>query len=109
MTKIHFTAKGVCLGNLWGGGEGSYPARKYSNDNLKKLIAEIKKDVKSGGIDSGMGFQSMIGALMAITTITTKTIEGKDFINEEEDCVLFGKLTETQKEFLDDSLFSFAI
>lgn len=106
-TTINYEAKGVCLGKLWGGGEGAYTTEKYTNSSLSKLKTEIEKGIGNSTIDSGMGFESMIGALMIVTTIRTKTINGKNYTNKENENMFFGDLTEEQQDFLDNSYTDF--
>lgn len=89
---IYYSAEGNVLGNLWGGGQGYYPAKKYNNyKSLSKLKKDIRKDFNSKNLDSGMGYESLIGALMTIKTFTIvnmkinnkqrefKNIENKEF------------------------------
>jgi len=80
---IFYTAGGEVLGNLWGGGKGWYPARAYKHTSKKVLLNEIRKDLKSGALDSGMGYQNLIKANMAITKHTIKRIGNDNFINEK--------------------------
>ena len=54
-----------------------------------------------------MGYESLIGAIMDITTITTVTIDGKDYINEETETEDFGNLNQEQSEFLERALFEY--
>lgn len=85
MTKLKYkyNANGYVLGNLWGGGKGYYPARQYSNTSLVKLKQIIKKDFKSGALDSGMGYEKLTGALMNITVISSRKIGKKIYTNND--------------------------
>lgn len=97
--SVEFTARGVVLGKLWGGGAGYYPARKYRNASLSKLKAEVSKDFKSGGLDSGMGFEKLMGAIMYITKHESKNINGKGWHNDDDLPEWFlGKLSDEQVE-----------
>ena len=91
---------GTVFGNLWGGGKGAYPAETLQGNNLEKLKKEANKLLKNGLLDSGMGYENLIGAYLIIETITTKTINGKKFINSECDNKFIGKLSEKEKDFL---------
>ncbi len=104
--KITYSAEGFVLGNCWGGGKCGYKARSFKNDDLEILKADITKAIKDGSIDSGMGYESIIGASMAITTKSSTEIDGKAFTNEEVEIVSFGDLTEAQEEFLFDAFSS---
>lgn len=102
---ILFNAKGVVLGNYWGGGEGSYPSRKLDNFKSKKeLLDEAKKLLKSGALDSGMGYESLIGAILEIEKVSTIKINNKTYTNTEYYIESIGNLTEDQSTFLISSL-----
>jgi hypothetical protein len=61
--------------------------------------------IKDGGIDSGMGYESIIGAKMKLITITEVDIDGKTFINRDEVLHFFGKLSVEEKKFLSSIRF----
>lgn len=105
--KYTYSAQGVVYGQYWGGGEGTYAAKKYSEPTIEELRAKIEKDVASGSIDSGMGYQKVLGAVMEITTTTTVEIDGKPFTNEETEIETFGDLTDEQYDFTETQLFGF--
>lgn len=104
--KTTYKAKGLVYGNYWGGGRGSYQATTLENDDYKALIKEAKQLLKSGGLDGGMGFESLIGALLDIETTTTTEIDGKTFTNREYEQEFIGKLTPKEEQFLLDVHFS---
>ncbi len=100
MTKVRYKSKGVVLGNLWGGGTGAYPATHLEAPSKEKLIEIGFKALRDKSLDSGMGFESLKGALLRITVVTTKIIDGKTFTNEEKENAFIGNLTEDEKMFL---------
>jgi len=100
--KYKYVASGYVLGKLWGGGSGYYPARKYEGSSLSKIKTKIRKDFKSGGLDSGMGFESLTGALMNIQVISSRQI-GKT-IYKNNDRVIKFKLGKIDESNLFDSL-----
>lgn len=102
-TKCKLT--GFVLGHLWGGGEGSYPCTKLSADTKEELIKKATEGL-DGSLDSGMGFESLIGALLVITTTTTIIHDGKPFTNEETEEEFIGDLTDEQRDFLIDCEFN---
>lgn len=102
---ITYKASGMVLGNCWGGSYGGYPARKLSGDNLIELCDEIKAGLADGSLDSGMGYESLIGAVMNIETIDTREIDGKTFVATERETEFFGDLTEEQEDFLTEAMF----
>jgi hypothetical protein len=77
-----FNSSGLVYGNYWGGGKGSYPAKKFSSDFYEDLIAKNENALKDGSLDSGMGYESLIGALLNIETIEIIEFEGKEFLEE---------------------------
>lgn len=104
--KVEYSVtKGAVVGNLWGGGRGYYPSRKYVNTDLEALKQEINKDFKSGAIDSGMGYEKVTGAIVYITKKTTKTMNGKPFVNEEVKTYKLGDIDE-EDENLNEMIFN---
>lgn len=102
---ITYKASGMVLGNYWGGGSGGYRAEQLSADNLTELRDEIKARIADGSLDSGMGYESLIGAVMNIETIDTREIDGKTFVATERGTEVFGDLTEEQEDFLIEAIF----
>lgn len=98
--KFSFDSTGVVLGNLWGGGKGSYPARQLTSETLEDLIKQANKGL-DGSLDGGMGFESLIGAVLFVTKTTTIMVNEKPFSNKEYLSPVFvGSLTDEEKEFL---------
>ena len=98
--KVTFTAKGYVLGNCWGGGIAGYTSRTITGTSLKD-IKEQAIDGLDGSLDSGMGFESLIGAKLHIRVDTTKVIGGKNYVNTEYKRPLFvGKMTRKERMFL---------
>ena len=95
-----FSSIGVVLGKLWGGGDGAYPAEKLYADTKDKLIKEAKTLLKNGGLDSGMGFEYLKGALLLITEQTIVLIKNKEYHHEDFETVYLGDLTHKDKLFL---------
>jgi hypothetical protein len=96
---VKYRSSGLVFGNYWGGGRGSYPAVKLSADTKEELIKKATEGL-DGSLDSGMGYESLIGALLNITKITTITYNGKEFTNEETEEEFIGELTEEDQDFL---------
>lgn len=102
MSTITYKSSGVVFGNYWGGGTGSYPATTFHSDISKEdLIEQNNKALESGALDSGMGYESLIGALLTIETKDNREIDGKIFTNTETERVFIGNLTEEQMELLE--------
>jgi hypothetical protein len=99
METIKFTSTGLVFGNYWGGGKGAYGARPLSADTKEELL-KCAKDGLDGSLDAGMGYESLIGALLCVKKTTTKMIDNKPFINTEEDLEFVGDLTEEEEDFL---------
>ncbi len=98
--KISFSSIGHVLGNCWGGGQGSYGAKSLQADTKEELIKKAKEKLADGSLDRGMGFESLIGAILYITKTTTIVIDDKDFENKEYEVELIGDLDEKQQLFL---------
>ncbi len=97
---ITYKATGIVLGNYWGGGQGGYAATEITATNRVSLIQQIENGIKDGSLDSGMGYESLIGAVMMIDEIDTRKIDGKTFIAHDYESEMFGDLTEKQQDFL---------
>lgn len=101
---FNYSARGMVYGELWGGGYGAYPARKVIGSTLEALRGAIIRELRSGGLDSGMGFKSLKGAVMVISGERTYR-KGNKTITESLDPVAeyFGTLTSDEQVFLIES------
>ncbi len=98
--KVKWFAKGYCYGNYWGGGKGAYKTIMFTGDSEESLKEKITKAIDDGSIDSGMGYESLIGAIMEIKRHTTIDIDGEEYTNTHTDIQMFGDLSEDVQEFL---------
>lgn len=103
---VTYKATGIVLGNLWGGGSGGYPAIEINANSLRELREEIEEQLASGSLDSGMGFENLIGALMVIDTRDSRKIDGKIFVAHDYNDEFFGDITPEQEEALADMKYS---
>lgn len=98
---ITYHSRGKVFGNFWGGGAGSYPVKQFTSVVSKEDLIEVnKKALSDGSLDSGMGYESLIGAIIYIDIVTIILHENKPFTNKETDIVFIGNLTDEQKEYL---------
>ena len=102
--KMKFECSGVVMGNLWGGGMGYYPSIKFKRDTLDELMVHANECLLNGTLDSGMGYESLIGAILEIKTIKTINFEGKDFINTENHIEIIGNLSDKDKKIIINNL-----
>lgn len=100
--KTLFVAKGYVLGNLWGGGRGAYPTITISGETEEAVIEQAEKELKTGGLDRGMGFESLCGALLEVERIIHIEIDGMPFTNRTKTEKVIGNLDEMDIEFLKD-------
>ena len=100
--KKTFKATGLVYGNYWGGDGGSYPSNPLKGETKESIIKQATKGIEDGSLDAGMGFESLVGALICIETIETIEINGKDFSHREYKTVFVGDLTESEQDFLDE-------
>lgn len=96
----YYTAKGLVYGYLWGSGQGSYPSTTLHAATLEELREKAHDHLKTGKLDSGMGFESLIGALFDVTETETIKIDEKEFEHKEFSFLLIGELTEDQQDHL---------
>ena len=98
--KFSFDSTGLVSGISWAGGRGSYPARQLHAETLEDLVKQAI-DGLNGSLDSGMGYESLIGAMLDITKTTTIIVNVKPFCNEENlEPGFIGELTDEVKEVL---------
>lgn len=97
--RIKYESTGLVYGNYWGGGQGAYKARSLSSDSKEELLKQAEEGL-NGSLDGGMGYESLIGAILNITKTTTINIDGKEFVNKEYETEFIGDLTEEQIDFL---------
>lgn len=101
--KKSYKATGFVLGNLWGGGQGAYRTIELEADTKESLMEKAKVALDDGTIDSGMGFESLVGAVLDITESTMVEIEDEIYINEKYIFDTVGELTDEQYEWLQNS------
>lgn len=99
MSKYYYLT-GLVYGKNWGGGYGAYPARKLQDKTEQGLLKQAKQALKDGSLDSGMGFESLKGALLTIEEYQTITIEGKQYHRSEFSDEFIGELTDKEQDFL---------
>lgn len=95
-----YKSSGIVLGNLWGGGRASYPARELHGKTERELLEKAHSALSDGSLDSGMGYESLIGALLTIEETETRNIGGRVFSHTEYNDIFIGPLTESEKDFL---------
>ncbi len=100
--KKSYKATGFVLGNYWGGGTGAYPTIGFTADTKEELLEKAKVALEDGSIDSGMGYESLTGAILDITISTTIEFEGDEYVNEKYEFDTVGELTDEQYDFLQE-------
>ncbi|KKN69810.1 hypothetical protein LCGC14_0437560 [marine sediment metagenome] len=103
---ITHKATGIVLGNCWGDGVNGYAAETLTDNSITGLHKQILNGIKDGSLDSGMGYESLIGAVMTIETIDSRKIDGKTFIAKEYELKTYGSMTEDQEEMLIEAVCS---
>ena len=104
--KKYYKIKGYVYGNYWGGGKGAYVSESAEGDNLEQLMIEAKNALEDGSLDGGMGYESLIGAILDIQYIEKIEYKGKIYHNSQYNIEFIGDLTEEEEEFLDDVLMN---
>ena len=99
-----YIARGLVYGNYWGGGRGAYASETIKAPTIKKLLETAKKMLKDGSLDSGMGYESLIGAAFDVEEVETIEKNGKKYSRSEYSIELIGKLNEKEREFLTENL-----
>jgi len=104
--KIKYIAKGYVYGNCWGGGRGAYSSEVLEGNTREEIEAQIMEGIKTGSLDSGMGYESLIGAIMGITKNITIEVGGEEYTRTENEYNFYGDLTEEDIEFLEEVYFN---
>lgn len=99
-----YSAEGIVWGRLWGGGKGGYAARKLYATSKSELYRKIENALDDGSLDSGMGYEHLLGAVMVIITKTTITVGGDLFTNESSYFEDFGDVPEDIVNELEEQL-----
>jgi len=103
--EMKFIARGIVYGNCWGGGRCGYAARQLQNTSLDALLDEAQALLKSGGLDGGMGFESLRGACLEIEKIELITLaDNKVYTRSEFEIEFLGDLDESEQDFLIENL-----
>lgn len=97
--KIKYESTGLVYGNYWGGGQGAFSARRLEAGTKEELLKQAEEGL-DGSLDGGMGYESLIGAMLNITKFTTVEIDGREFVNKEHETEFIGDLTDEQIDFL---------
>lgn len=103
-TTKRFECTGLVFGNYWGGGSGAYKARSLKANSRAKLIKQAIDALNDSSLDSGMGYESLIGAILHVEIIETVVINGEEFSRSDFEIEFIGNLTEEQQEFLYNNL-----
>ena len=93
-----YRARGMVIGNLWGGGIGGYPSEELKAKTKEDILKQANKGVKEGTLDSGMGFDGLRGAVLNIEEIETIEKNGKKYSRSEYIMETIGNLTEREEE-----------
>jgi len=97
-----YKATGVVLGYYWGGGKGTYSSRVTTSDTLEGVLKKANAMLADGSLDSGMGYESLIGAILEIEIKDTIIINEKEYSSYEYVIETIGDLTEEEIDFLTD-------
>jgi glucosamine 6-phosphate synthetase-like amidotransferase/phosphosugar isomerase protein len=101
---ITYKATGLVLGNTWGGGRGTYATVPLQSDSKEELLAEANKLLVEGRLDNGMGFESLVGAVLSVTKQTIIEVEGDEYINEKYEIEVIGTLSEDEIEWVQENV-----
>lgn len=104
MENKKYVANGIVLGNYWGGGKGYYKAETIAGNSIKEVETLINEKITNGSLDSGMGYESLCGAIMDIQTIETIEHKGKTYTNIERETRYYGEIEFQDFEEEEDTL-----
>jgi len=92
------TVTGIVYGNCWDGRQCGFKAREIKGGTLKEVKATANRMFENGSLDSGMGFESLTGAVLEAKILTIKIINGEEYVNTKYQTITIGKVTEFQRE-----------
>jgi len=98
--RVSYTATGLVLGNTWGGGRGTYATVSLQADTKEELLAEANRLLVDNRLDNGMGFESLVGAVLSVTKQTSIEFEGDEYINDKYEIEVIGTLSEDEINWL---------
>ena len=99
---FRYIARSVVVGNCWGGGQVAYKGQRVEGDTRDEVLRKTEDMFKDGSLDSGMGFESLIGAWVEIEEIETVTIDAKTFTRSEWTNEIIGEIPEDFDEVIND-------
>lgn len=106
MKTMWSISNGFVIGDCWGGGRGFYPARKIGTYETKKaLMVTIRKMLVDGSLDSGMGYESVTGAVLEIKKTRMTEIKGETFSRNDYDMISLGKMSDSERDAMMEQLF----
>lgn len=100
--KLSYVAKGYVLGIYWFGKKGAYPTKLVRGSSIEEIESKINQMIDANVLDNGMGFQSLIGALMTIRITTEIVVDDMVFINNQYQGNFYGELTKEEENYLDE-------
>lgn len=103
--KSYYT-KGVVLGELWQGGEGSYRAERQRGKTRKQVLERAQYNLENNLLTGHGDFQYLIGAYLKIIEVEEIRRNGKPFYAETEEKIYIGKLTKKQQDFLEEMYYT---
>ena len=101
---ITYKATGLVLGNTWGGGRATYDTVPLQSDTKEELLAEANRLLIKNALDNGMGFESLVGAVLSVTKRTIIEVEGDEYINEKYEIEVIGTLSEDEIEWVQQNV-----
>lgn len=97
--NVMYFSTGYVYGKYWGGGEGAYTAKPLMGNTKESIIEQANKGL-DGSLDSGMGYESLIGAILIIKEEKQVSIDGEIYTHTETTVECVGNLSDEQTEFL---------
>ena len=99
-----YIARGLVWGNYWGSGRGGYKSETIEAKTMETLLKKANKMLADGSLDSGMGYESLVGAMLEIEEIETIKKADKEYQRSEYLLETIGELNEKEEEFLMENL-----
>ena len=99
-----YICRSIVYGNCWGGGQVGYKGELITGNTREEVLKEANERLKDGSLDSGMGFESLVGALCEIEEIETIIVERNEFKHSEFERHEIGEIPDDFVDTMDEFL-----
>ncbi len=105
LVDTDYIATGWVWGRTWDGGQIGYPAIRFVSKSYQEVNDKAREGLQDGSLDSGFGFESLVGALLCVVKSETISVDEKEFVRDEVlEPIRLGELDEETTNLLMENL-----